>query len=45
MRCDVQLYWRSGKGKIYTKNPIRLMGSENYFDVNEKLSIMGKVIL
>ena len=27
MKCDVQIWWRSGKGKIATKNSIKLAGT------------------
>ena len=27
MKCDVQVWWKSGKGKIATKNAIRLSGN------------------
>ena len=45
MKCDVQVWWKSGKGKIATKNAIRLSGNQKYFDVNEKLSIIAKLVI
>lgn len=27
MKCDVQVWWKSGKGKIATKNSIKLAGT------------------
>jgi hypothetical protein len=33
MKCDVQLWWKSGKRKIATKNSLKLTGTEKYFDV------------
>lgn len=45
MKCDVQVWWKSSKNKIVTKNSIKLDGSEKYFDVKEKLSILAKIVL
>jgi hypothetical protein len=45
MRCEVQIWWKSGKHKIITKNSIKLTGDEKYFDVHEKLSILAKIIM
>lgn len=27
IKCDVQMWWKSGKGKISTKNSIKLAGT------------------
>lgn len=45
MKCDVQVWWKSGKRKIATKNSLKLAGTEKYFDVREKLSIIAKIVI
>lgn len=45
MKCGVHIWWKSGKSKIASKNAIKLAGTEKYFDVNEKLSIITKMTM
>jgi hypothetical protein len=42
--CSVQIWWRRGKGKITTRNPVKLKGGEKYFKVTEPLAIQGKCV-